>query len=83
MDPALSAVRIQILLRVLPRHGEGGKLVEAQFLPSLITACTGRYSDRLFGTTAPYPAKQFAYHPTDDFHPSLTIYIDYETAGAY
>ena len=50
---------------------------------SLIAACAGRYSDRLFGTTAPYPAKQFAYHPTDDFTPFLTILIDYETAKAY
>ena len=83
VDAAGGAVRVKILLRVLPGHGEGGEFLETQFLPSFIAACAGRYSDRLFGTTAPYPAKQFAYHPTDDFTPFLTIHIDYETAKAY
>ena len=80
MDAAGSAVRIQILPRVLPCHGESDKLREAQ---SLIAACTGRYSGRPLEATAPYPSRKFAYHHEDDFSPFLTIHIDYETARSY
>ena len=83
MDAAGGAVRVKILLRVLLCHGEGGEFLETQSLPSFIAAWAGRYSERLFGTTAPYPVKQFAYHPTDDFPPFFTIHIDYETAKSY
>ena len=48
MDAAGSAVRVKILLRVLPCHGEGGEFLETQFLPSFIAACAA--ARRAMGT---------------------------------